>query len=75
MSEEQDIADIAEDLAEITMDFLENHNISLSEFDGLMLGQIVRNYRDAGCLEELEALLAHVQESIEEIKATKSGLH
>jgi len=62
------VEEMAEDLAGITTDFCENHGISLNEFNGLMLAQIVRTYRDQGLIDELELLIEHVQKSITYIK-------
>ena len=68
MREQEIIEEMAEDLAGITTDFCENHGVSLSEFNGLMLAQIVRMYRDQGLIDELELLIEHVQKSITYIK-------
>ena len=62
------VEEMAEDLVGITTDFCENHGISLNEFNGLMLAQIVRMYRDQGLIDELELLIEHVQKSITYIK-------
>ena len=66
--EDEIIEEMAEDLVGITTDFCENHGISLNEFNGLMLAQIVRMYRDQGLIDELELLIEHVQKSITYIK-------
>ena len=52
---------MADDLADITVDFIDNHEISLSEFNGLMLAQIVKTYMDQGLIDELKSLVDHVQ--------------
>ena len=67
-----EVEEMAEDLTEITMDFIDNHEISLSEFNGLMLAQIVRSYMDQGLIDELNALVDHVQKHIDSIAATKT---
>ena len=66
--EEDIIEEMAEDLAGITTDFCENHGISLAEFNGLMLAQIVRVYRDAGEVDQLKLLIEHVQNTIKQIE-------
>ena len=66
--EQEIIEEMAEDLVGITTDFCENHGVSLSEFNGLMLAQIVRMYRDHSCIDELEVLLEHIQKTIQDIK-------
>ena len=66
--EQEIIEEMAEDLAGITTDFCENHGVSLPEFNGLMLAQIVRMYRDHGCIDELNMLIEHVQKTIQDIK-------
>lgn len=66
--EQEIIEEMAEDLAGITTDFCENHGVSLSEFNGLMLAQIVRMYRDHNCVDELNMLIEHVQKTIQDIK-------
>ena len=60
-----EVEEMAEDLAEITMDFIDNHEISLSEFNGLMLAQIVKTYMEQGLIDELKALVDHVQKHID----------
>ena len=65
-----EVEEMAEDLAEITMDFIDNHEISLSEFNGLMLAQIVKTYMEQGLIDELKALVDHVQKHIDQ-EATK----
>ena len=37
-----EVEEMAEDLVEITKDFIDNHEISLGEFNGLMFAQIVK---------------------------------
>jgi hypothetical protein len=66
-----EVEDMAEDLAEITMDFIDNHEISLSEFNGLMLAQIVKTYMDQGLIDELKSLVDHVQKHIDGVASTK----
>ena len=63
--EDDIIVEMAEDLAGITTDFCENHGISLNEFNGLMLAQIVRTYRDHGMIDECKLLIEHVQKVID----------
>jgi len=65
-----EVEDMAEDLAEITMDFIDNHEISLSEFNGLMLAQIVKTYMDQGLIDELKSLVDHVQKHIDGIASS-----
>ena len=67
-----EVEEMAEDLTEITMDFIDNHEISLSEFNGLMLAQIVRSYMDQGLIDELNALVDHVQKHIDNVASTKA---
>ena len=67
-----EVEEMAEDLTEITMDFIDNHEISLSEFNGLMLAQIVRSYMDQGLIDELNALVDHVQKHIDSVASTKA---
>jgi len=64
---------MADDLADITVDFIDNHEISLSEFNGLMLAQIVKTYMDQGLIDELKSLVDHVQTHIDNTE--KSKLH
>ena len=66
-----EVEEMAEDLAEITMDFIDNHEISLSEFNGLMLAQIVKTYMDQGLIDELKALVKEVQKHIDGVASTK----
>ena len=66
-----EVEEMAEDLAEITMDFIDNHEISLSEFNGLMLAQIVKTYMEQGLIDELKALVDHVQKHIDGVASTK----
>lgn len=65
-----EVEEMAEDLAEITMDFIDNHEISLSEFNGLMLAQIVKTYMEQGLIDELKALVDHVQKHIDGAAST-----
>jgi len=62
--EENEVTEMAEDLAEITLDFINNHDITLNEFNGIMLAQIVKTYMDNGYIEELKQLVDHVQKHI-----------
>ena len=66
--EDDIIVEMAEDLVGITTDFCENHGISLNEFNGLMLAQIVRTYRDHGMIDECKLLIEHVQKVIDNFK-------
>jgi len=68
-----DVEAMADDLADITVDFIDNHEISLSEFNGLMLAQIVKSYMDQGLTDELKSLVDHVQTHIDNTE--KSKLH
>jgi len=68
------IEDMAEDLASITIDFCQNHDISLFEFNGLMLAQVVRQYREQGAIDELETLLDHVHNTIVDIRKINGEL-
>jgi len=61
------VEEMANDLADITVDFIENHDITLPEFNGLMLAQIVKTYIDQGQVKELKALVDHVQTHIDSI--------
>lgn len=65
--ETSEVEEMAEDLAEITLDFIENHNISLSEFNGIMLAQIVKSYMNNGYIDELKELVYYVQKHIDEV--------
>jgi hypothetical protein len=66
--EDEIIEEMAEDLAGITIDFCENHSVSLAEFNGLMLAQIVRTYRDHGLLDELKILIEHAMKAVAEME-------
>jgi len=68
-----DVEAMADDLADITVDFIDNHEISLSEFNGLMLAQIVKSYMDQGLTDELKSLVDHVQTHID--NTVESKLH
>jgi len=59
------VEEMANDLADITVDFIENHDITLPEFNGLMLAQIVKTYMDQGLTDELKRLVDHVQKHID----------
>ena len=65
---------MADDLASITIDFCQNHDISISEFNGLMMAQVVRLYRDQGSIHELEMLLDHVHNTIVDIRRLNGEL-
>lgn len=62
------IEEMAEDLAGITTDFCENHGISLNEFNGLMLAQIVRTYKNNDMIDECKILIDHVQKVIDDFE-------
>jgi len=72
--EQSAIEDMADDLANITIDFCQNHDISLSEFNGLMMAQVVRMYRDQGAIDQLEMLLDHVHNTIVDIRKINGEL-
>jgi len=72
--EQSAIEDMADDLASITIDFCQNHDISLSEFNGLMMAQVVRMYRDQGEIDQLEMLLDHIHNTIVEIRRLNGDL-
>lgn len=72
--EQSAIEDMADDLASITIDFCQNHDISLSEFNGLMMAQVVRMYRDRGEIDQLEMLLDHIHNTIVDIRRLNGDL-
>ena len=72
--EQSAIEDMADDLASITIDFCQNHDISLSEFNGLMMAQVVRMYRDQGEIDQLEMLLDHIHNTIVDIRRLNGDL-
>jgi hypothetical protein len=72
--EQKAVEDMADDLASITIDFCQNHDISISEFNGLMMAQVVRLYRDQGSIHELEMLLDHVHNTIVDIRRLNGEL-
>ena len=72
--EQSAIEDMADDLANITIDFCQNHDISLSEFNGLMMAQVVRMYRDQGEIDQLEMLLDHIHNTIVDIRKLNGEL-
>ena len=72
--EQRAIEDMADDLAGITIDFCQNHDISLSEFNGLMMAQVVRMYRDQGEIDQLEMLLDHIHNTIVDIRRLNGEL-
>lgn len=72
--EQSAIEDMADDLASITIDFCQNHDISLSEFNGLMMAQVVRMYRDQGEIDQLEMLLDHIHNTIVDIRKLNGEL-
>jgi hypothetical protein len=72
--EQHAIEDMADDLASITIDFCQNHDISLSEFNGLMMAQVVRMYRDQGEIDQLEMLLDHIHNTIVDIRRLNGDL-
>tara|TARA_R110000868_G_scaffold183158_1_gene424313 strand:- start:188 stop:469 length:282 start_codon:yes stop_codon:yes gene_type:complete len=73
--EQDQVEEIAEDLVEVTLDFIDNHELTLSEFNGLMLAQIVKSYMDNGYVDELTALVDHVQKHIDKIASEKPNIH
>ena len=60
-----EVEEMAEDLVEITKDFIDNHEISLGEFNGLMFAQIVKTYMDQGKYDELQSMIDHIQKHID----------
>ena len=72
--EQRAIEDMADDHAGITIDFCQNHDISLSEFNGLMMAQVVRMYRDQGEIDQLEMLLDHIHNTIVDIRKLNGDL-
>lgn len=57
------------ELEEITVDFVENHGVSMDEFNGMMLAQIVRFYLHNNEFNEVRTILRDVLKSIDEIEA------
>ena len=60
-----EVEEMAEDLVEITKDFIDNHEISLGEFNGLMFAQIVKTYMDQKKFDELQSMIDHIQKHID----------
>ena len=60
-----EVEEMAEDLVEITKDFIDNHEISLGEFNGLMFAQIVKTYMDQEKFDELQSMIDHIQKHID----------
>ena len=60
-----EVEEMAEDLVEITKDFIDNHEISLGEFNGLMFAQIVKTYMDQGKYDDLQSMIDHIQQHID----------
>jgi len=60
-----EVEEMAEDLVEITKDFIDNHEISLGEFNGLMFAQIVTSYMDQGKIDDLQLMVDHIQKHID----------
>ncbi len=60
-----EVEEMAEDLVEITKDFIDNHEISLGEFNGLMFAQIVTSYMDQGKIDDLQQMVDHIQKHID----------
>jgi len=60
-----EVEEMAEDLVEITKDFIDNHEISLGEFNGLMFAQIVKTYMDQEKFDELQSMIDHIQQHID----------
>ena len=60
-----EVEEMAEDLVEITKDFIDNHEISLGEFNGLMFAQIVKTYMDQEKFDELQSMIDHIQRHID----------
>lgn len=57
------------ELEEITIDFVENYGVSMDEFNGMMLAQIVRFYLHNNEFDEVRTILRDVLKSIDEIEA------
>ena len=53
---------------EITVDFVENYDLSMDEFNGMMLAQIVRFYIHNNEFAEVKRILNDVLKSIDEIE-------
>ena len=60
-----EVEEMAEDLVEITKDFIDNHEISLGEFNGLMFAQIVKTYMDQEKYDDLQSMIDHIQQHID----------
>ena len=60
-----EVEEMAEDLVEITKDFIDNHELSLGEFNGLMFAQIVKTYMDQEKFDELQSMIDHIQKHID----------
>ena len=60
-----EVEEMAEDLVEITKDFIDNHEITLGEFNGLMFAQIVTSYMDQGKIDDLQQMVDHIQKHID----------
>jgi len=60
-----EVEEMAEDLVEITKDFIDNHEISLGEFNGLMFAQIVKTYMDQEKYDDLQSMIDHIQKHID----------
>ena len=60
-----EVEEMDEDLVEITKDFIDNHEITLGEFNGLMFAQIVTSYMDQGKIDDLQLMVDHIQKHID----------
>ena len=60
-----EVEEMAEDLVEITKDFIDNHEITLGEFNGLLFAQIVTSYMDQGKIDDLQQMVDHIQKHID----------
>ena len=57
-----------QELEEITVDFIENHGMSMDEFNGMTLAQIVRFYIHNDEFDHIRSLLNDVLKSIDDIE-------
>lgn len=57
-----------QELEEITIDFVENYNMAMDEFNGMMLAQIVRFYLHNDEFDQIRTILNDVLKSIDEIE-------
>jgi hypothetical protein len=58
-----------QELEEITVDFIENHGMSMDEFNGMTLAQIVRFYIHNDEFDHIRKILSDVLKSIDEIES------